>query len=93
MVNMNAAVSAFSPPWTILMVMINKHIAICTGILQSQHFLVALFSYNPTYILSVTVRHGTMESKQGQSLTETLRIDCGVNIVAAEEETSCCSWR
>jgi len=26
-------------------------------------------------------------------LTGTLRIDCGVNIVAAEEETSCCSCR
>jgi len=73
------------------MAMINKHIAICTGIFQFQHFLVALCRYTPICILSVTMRHGTMEPKQWHSLTGTLRIDCGVNIVAAEEETFCCS--
>ena len=75
------------------MAMINKHIAICTGIFQFQHCLVALCRYTPICILSVTVRYGTMEPKQEHSLTGTLRIDCGVNTVAAEEETSCCSCR
>jgi len=48
---MDAAVSAFSPSWTNLMEMINKHIAIWTGIFQFQQFLVALCRYTRICIL------------------------------------------
>jgi hypothetical protein len=41
-VNMNGALNAFSPSRTNLMEMINKHISICSDIIQFQHFLVAL---------------------------------------------------